>query len=79
MKKNNNRNPLLEVFSDLVRTIHITEGRMGMCLWVGYGKQLCQFGLGRRAGDDDDDDEAWQLWGDFSVGATNPLATGDFR
>ncbi|KAF7768567.1 hypothetical protein Agabi119p4_7810 [Agaricus bisporus var. burnettii] len=80
MKKNNNRNPLLEVFSDLVRTIQITEGRMGMCLWVGYGKQLCQSGLGRRAGDDDDDDdEAWQLWGDFSVSATHPLATGDFR
>jgi hypothetical protein len=62
------RNPLLKVFSEPVQTMQITAERMGMCLWVGYGNKLCQFGLGRRG----QGEESWQLWEDSSVSSGSP-------
>jgi WD repeat-containing protein 21A len=61
-------NPLLRVFKEPVQTMQVTAERMGMCLWVGYGDKLCQFGLGRRG----QGEESWQLWDESSVSPWNP-------
>lgn len=53
-------NPLLTVFEDPVQTMQITQGRGGLCMWVGCGDRLFQFGLGRR----NQGEQQWQVWGE---------------